>query len=99
MFFTMNKLKLFLISLIICSTIFSAPLSSFAQVATPTLLGGMTLNEFCASQNQGSATLSGSSWVCTGNNQPIDMNAACNWQYNITNAFAQETSQNNPYSY
>src|SRR5579859_5024822 len=99
----MHKLKLILLFFLFCLCVFSAPFTVLAQIVTPTptptQLGGMTLNEYCASQNLGSAILNGSAWDCTGNNQPINMNAACIWQYNISNAFAQETSQNNPYSY
>lgn len=66
---------------------------------TSTVLGGMNLDGYCTSIGQGRATLQSNVWNCTGNNQPIALNSACVWQYNVANAFAQETATNNPYSY
>lgn len=58
-----------------------------------TVLGGMDLNGWCASQNQGTAVLNSSNqWACSGNNQVIDFTANptpnCVWQYKVTDAFA-----------
>lgn len=67
---------------------------------TPTTLGGMTLDQYCVSINQGpSAYLNGQIWSCKGNSQPINLNTACVWQYNISNAYAAETTLGNVYSY
>jgi outer membrane protein assembly factor BamB len=70
-----------------------------AASTSPTLLGGINLDKYCTSLTQGSATLSGTVWNCTGNNQPINMNAACIWQYASSSAFASQTRSNDPYSY
>ncbi|HEV2402796.1 MAG TPA: hypothetical protein VGS08_01205 [Candidatus Saccharimonadales bacterium] len=77
----------------------AAVFAKTVNASSPTPLGGMNLSGYCTSQSQGSATLNGAVWDCSNNNQPIDMNAACVWQYNITGAYASETRPNDPYSY
>src|SRR5258708_1552522 len=87
---------LFVTMIFLATTVFA---QAAAATTDPVLLGGMDLNSYCAIQTQGGAILSGSTWDCTGNNLPIDLNAACVWQYNISGAYAVQTVPNNPYSY
>lgn len=75
-----------------------------ATTLSGTLLGGMNLNDFCASINEGQVVLvNNSAWVCTGNNQLIDFitnpTPICVWQYNVSDAYAVQTASGNPYSW
>ncbi len=82
------------------------PTTSFAPTATPTptsvssvRLGGMNLYGYCQSIGQnGGSILNGLTWDCSPSGTAINMNAACQWQYNPS-AFAQEDQVNNPYSW
>lgn len=87
-------------------TLQTSPVLNTATTTTQsgTLLGGMDLNGWCASINEGQAALqNNTTWVCTGNNQPINFATQptpnCVWQYNISNAFAVQTQSGNPYSW
>src|SRR5579872_1934313 len=64
-----------------------------------TNLGGMDLSAYCTSIGEGQSALNGQTWICNGNGQAINLNAACVFQYSIANAFASQTISNNPYSY
>ncbi|HYK09153.1 MAG TPA: hypothetical protein VEW42_06695, partial [Candidatus Eisenbacteria bacterium] len=84
----------------ICIIVFSAG----KVLAQTTSLGGMDLDAWCAHINEGGAKLvNNTTWVCTGNNQPIDFVSQptpnCVWQYNVSDAFAQQTRSGDPYSW
>lgn len=77
---------------------------SASTTISGTLLGGMDLNGWCTAINEGQALLqNNTTWVCTGNNQPIDFTTQptpnCVWQYNVTDAYAVQTQSGNPYSW
>jgi outer membrane protein assembly factor BamB len=75
-----------------------------ASTTSAVLLGGMDLNGWCASINEGQSILvNNTTWECTGNSQPIDFISQptpnCVWQYNVPDAFAVQTVSGNPYSW
>lgn len=75
-----------------------------ASTISNTLLGGMDLNGWCLSLNEGEAALlNNTTWVCVSNNVPIDFTSQptpnCVWQYNVSDAYAIQTSSGNPYSW
>src|SRR5579859_7074459 len=59
-------------------TLTNTPTATVTPTPTPTpiFLGGMNLDGYCASINQGKSILNGTTWACTGNNQPITLNTA-----------------------
>lgn len=72
----------------ILPTATSAP--TIAPTGTTVWLGGMNLYGYCQSIGQnGGSVLNGSTWVCSPSGSAINMNAACQWQYNNPSAFAQ----------
>lgn len=61
-------------------------------------LGGLKLGAYCQSISQTSVALSGQVWSCQPSGTVIDMNLACQWQYNSTST-AQQLDTNNPYTW
>ena len=86
------------------SVVTPTPTSIIAPTVTPTpgsttiWLGGMNLYGYCQSLGQGGSSLNGSTWVCSTTGNAINMNAACQWQYNPS-AFASQDAAGNPYSW
>ncbi len=68
-----------------------------AQVAS-TRLGGMNLEGYCRSLNQGGSTLNGNTWQCESGST-INLDAACRWQYNNATSVARQEVTNNPYTW
>lgn len=66
--------------------------------AGPTRLGGMNLDGYCRSINQGGVILNNNTWTCESGAQ-INLNSACQWQYQNTNAVAVQEVANNPYTW
>lgn len=65
-----------------------------------TKLGNMNLYGYCASQNLGQkAVVMGQNWQCINSQQLINLTAACVWQYKQPNAYANEDTPGNPYTY
>jgi len=68
-----------------------------------TALGGVNLQGYCANAGYDGARLVGTTpadWRCyTGaTDYSIDINAACDWQYNVSNAYASSTN-GDPFSW
>lgn len=87
----------FIFFLFLTFFIFSGSLTP-VSAATTTRLGGMDLGGYCASLNQGGSVLNGSTWSCSSGTA-INMTSACQWQYANPNAFAQQDTAGNPYSW
>jgi len=73
--------------------------------ATPTptgtqKLGGLNLDGYCASLNQGTtAALVNNQWVCQQTGIAINMTSACQWEYPSQNAFAQQDTPGDQFSW
>ncbi len=59
--------------------------------------GGMNLDGYCRSQNQGGSQLTNNVWRCQSGTT-INLNAACQWQYQTASTAIQE-GQGNPYTW
>lgn len=84
----------------------SIPTATPTLIFTPTptpgtrVLGGLNLNGYCASKNQGSAVLINGNWNCNSPTTTINMTSACQWQYSSSsNVTAIQSVAGNPYSW
>lgn len=65
-----------------------------------TNFGGLNLDGYCVSTHQpGASLVTNSWWYCGNGSTPINMNAACQWQYKNSKAFASQNTPGNPYSW
>jgi len=89
----------------------ASPTSSPTPTTVPTLpatptptgtqkLGGLNLDGYCASLNQGTtAALVNNQWVCQQTGIAINMTSACQWEYPSQNAFAQQDTPGDQFSW
>ena len=76
----------------------SLAVAQIVSAQTATRLGGMNLDGYCTSLNQGTSRLANNAWSCT-NGTAINMTSACQWQYPGQNATASQDNTTSPYSW
>lgn len=62
-------------------------------------LGGMNLDGYCNSINKPGVALNNNIWYCANGAAAINMNTACQWQYNQNTAIAKQDTPGNPYTW
>jgi hypothetical protein len=86
-------------------TLTPTPTATPTPTSTPTPtpvkynIGGIDITGYCQNQNKGIATLVDTTWKCSGDNQAVNLTAACVWQYNVADATATQTVVGNPYTW
>src|SRR5438874_2582095 len=73
----------------------SGPTPTESPTPTPTLapgtkLGGLDLDSYCTNTNNPGLLLSNNTWLCSDGSVSIDMTAACQWQYGMSDVVANQ---------
>lgn len=93
-----NLLQFRALLMLFIGVILSPLLFTQTVFAGPTRLGGLNLDGYCRSINQGGVMLTNNTWVCQSG-QTVNMDSACQWQYPNQNAVSQQETPGNPYTW